>query len=167
MIFQQLNFNDKGVIKRTNLPRIQNIFPKLPHISGTRRTFSDQIFHIISKAFPLNFVKAQRAQLCEISCFYQYAHHVIIDVASLLDEAALPEASSPYVVASLDEAASHNKAALIAEGVLLDASIPLLASLAEADSHEKASLRETGSLNETASLIMSQSHLKRQPHLMR
>ena len=147
--------------KRTNLPRIQNIFPKLPHVSGTRRTFSDQIFHIISKAFPLNFVKAQRAQLCEISCFYQY------DVASLLDEAALPEASSPYVVASLDEAASHNEAALIAERVLLDASIPLLASLAEADSHEKASLRETGSLNETASLIMSQSHLKRQPHLLR
>ena len=64
-------------------------------------------------------MKAQRAQLCEISCFYQYAHHVIIDVASLLDEAALPEASSPYVVASLDEAASHNEAALIAEGVLL------------------------------------------------
>ena len=67
-------------------------------------------------------MKAQRAQLCEISCFYQYAHHVIIDVASLLDEAALPEASSPYVVGSLDEAASHNEAALIDEAVLLEAS---------------------------------------------
>ena len=105
MIFQQLNFNDKGAVKknltfvsestkRTNLPWIQNIFLKLPHVSGTWQTFLDQIFHIISKAFPLNFVKAQRAQLCEISCFYQYAHPVTY-VASLLDEAALPEASSP------------------------------------------------------------------------
>ena len=93
-------------------------------------------------------MKAQRAQLCEISCFYQYAHHVIIDVASLLDEAALPEASSPYVVASLDEAASHNEAALIDVVVFFDASIPcVVASLGEADSHDEVAL-----LNVTASI---------------
>ena len=114
-IFVWLNYHFSRVHKTHKPSSDPNyIFPKLPHVSGTRQTFSDQIFHIISKAFPLNFVKAQRAQLCEISCFYQYAHHVIIDVASLLDEAALPEASSPYVVASLDEAASLNEAVLIA-----------------------------------------------------
>ena len=69
--------------------------------------------------------------LCaELFCFYQSAHHDIIDeellldVASLLDEAALPKTSSPYVVASLDEAATNNEAALIDEVVLFDASIP-------------------------------------------
>ena len=69
-------------------------------------------------------------------------------MTSLLDEAALLEASSPYVVASLmrlNEADSHNGAPKINEvdplneAVLLEASLHyVVASLGEAASHNEA-----------------------------
>ena len=59
----------------------------------------------------LRRIRAAQNNICaKLSRFFQSAHHnvldeeVLLNMTSLLDEPALLEASSPYVVASIDEA---------------------------------------------------------------